>query len=428
MTKSIDRGGYKEMKKYSSCAVERVHLVKCVPRSYDMSRTHIIHKSVNRRVDVILRCAPKNWKKKRVRVTIVKNGKKREYVRIRVNAKKGYIAVKKAVNHDYDAERKNISAFDEKKVVRYDKVKAANRALIHDMKSQLAVMAKKSADYIENQLTKPATQPADVQSASVTVPTSPVSPTSDNYESALKSAVLPTAEQSTITAQPTAKASPDANHYNPYAADYSKHFSDAEFHALMDSLEKSLDEACRKQGIGFAQPEPVNEDFVKSSASGYPCNAGARVSANSDLSFSSWNAANQSAAESPTVEEYKPVPVFPKDEDEEYKPVTIFPKDEDEEYKPVSAFPQQNPSEMYNQPQTFAPQQQINYNQSEASGSVDFDDGHERQTFFSRTGDQIKKVIGIIRGKTSKKHNDEYTNENVEITYSDDDNDPYRHQ
>ncbi|MGN0475249.1 MAG: hypothetical protein ACI4IJ_09185, partial [Acutalibacteraceae bacterium] len=124
-------------------------------------------------------------------------------------------------------------------------------------------------------------------------------------------------------------------------------------------------------------------------------------------------------------EEYKPVTMFPKDEEEEYKPVTMFPKDEEEQFTPVSEFPQQNPSEMYNQPQTFAPPQ-MDYSQPEVSGSVDFDDGHERQTFFSRTGDQIKKVIGIIRGKTSKKQDDDYINENVEITYSDDDNDTYR--
>ena len=458
------------MKRYSSCVDEHVHVVKCVPRSYDMSRTHIIHKGVNRRVDVILRCAPKKWKKKKVRVTVVKSGKKKEYMRIRVNARKGYIAVKKAVNHAYDAERNNIAAFDEKNVVRYDKVKAANRALIHDMKSQVAVMAKKSADYIEDQLSTSAAQSEDV----TTVLTPPVPPC-DASKSAPESAAPQTAVQPSI-AQPTVKPSFKANSYNPYAADYSKHFSDAEFHSLMDSLEKSLDEACRKQGIGFEQPASVNREFVKSSVSGYPCNDDAHVSANSDSSFRSWNPGSQPAAEEykPVTmfpkdeeeeykpvnmfpkdeeEEYRPVPMFPKDEEEEYKPVTIFPKDEEEEYKPVtmfpkdeeeeykpvtmfpkdeeeqftpvSEFPQQNPSEMYNQPQTFAPPQ-MDYSQPEVSGSVDFDDGHERQTFFSRTGDQIKKVIGIIRGKTSKKQDDDYINENVEITYSDDDNDTYR--
>ena len=495
------------MKKSSSCAVERVHLVKCVPRSYDMSRTHIVHKSESRHVDVILRCAPKKWKKKKVRVTVIKNGKKKEYVRIRANAKKGYIAVRKAINHEYDPERENIAAFDEKKVIRYDKVKVANRGLIHDMKSQVAIMAKKSADYIENQLSEETVRNADVPAAPAPAPVFAVEP---------KVAPSPTVE-------PAVKA-PSVNPCNPYASDYSKHFSNAEFHDLMDSLEKSLDEACKKHNIGFAQPEPENARFVQSSVSGYPRNEGVSVSAST---YQPWNAASQPSAVSPRVEEeeykpvplfpkdegdefkpvplfpkdeeeefkpvpmfpkdeeeeYKPVPMFPKDEEEEYKPVPMFPKDEEEEYKPVPMFPkdeeeefkpvpmfpkdeeeeykpvplfpkdeeeefkpvpmfpkdeeepsapvesypQPQPSESYSfPPETFSPPP-VSCSQPQTSGSVKFEDSHERQTFFSRTGDQIKKVIGIIRGKTSKKNNDEYTNENVEITYSDDDNNPYKY-
>ena len=46
------------------------------------------------------------------------------------------------------------------------------------------------------------------------------------------------------------------------------------------------------------------------------------------------------------------------------------------------------------------------------------------QTLFSRTGDQIKKVIGIIRGSSdqntrSKRNGQSMQNHNVEITYSD---------
>ena len=92
------------MKKYASCSAEHVHVLRSPPRSYDMSRTHIMHKAANRHVDVVLRCAPKNWKKKKVRVHVVGSGKKADCVRIRVNAKKGYIAVKRVRNEDYDME------------------------------------------------------------------------------------------------------------------------------------------------------------------------------------------------------------------------------------------------------------------------------------------------------------------------------------
>ena len=49
------------------------------------------------------------------------------------------------------------------------------------------------------------------------------------------------------------------------------------------------------------------------------------------------------------------------------------------------------------------------------------------QTLFSRTGDQIRKVIGIIRGSSdadvyAKKNHAGMENRNVEITYSDRDN------
>ncbi len=423
------------MKKYASCGVERVHRVRRVPRSYDMSRTHIVHKSVNRHVDVVLKCAPKNWKKKKVQVTVVKGDKKKKYVEIRVNAKKGYVAVKKSVNHEFDSSRKSAATFDEKRVIRYDKVKTANRGLIHDMKSQVALMAKKSADYIDNQLKAP-----DVN----------VQPVADN--TAAVSASRPV-QQPTVAPQPSVHSSSyRANAYNPYASDYSKHSSNSEFHILMDSLEKSLDEACRKHSIGFVQPEPEKSGFVQSSVSGYPKNDGVSVSVNSSMPSPSWNSNNQSAPSNPVAEEYKPVTMFPKDEEEEYKPITMFPKDEEEEYKPitmfpkdeeeeykpitmfpegeeeftpVSSFPQQNPSETSNfQPQTFVPHQN-NYGYTESSGEIQYNGEQERQTFFSRTGDQIKKVIGIIRGKTSKSNGDDYINENVEITYSDDNNDPY---
>ena len=47
----------------------------------------------------------------------------------------------------------------------------------------------------------------------------------------------------------------------------------------------------------------------------------------------------------------------------------------------------------------------------------------ESETLLSRTGDQIKKVIGIIRGSATNlmhgKEADVMNNENVEINYSD---------
>ena len=86
------------MRRYQLSGLEHVHMMRHVPRSYDMTRTHILHKSVNKHVDVVLRCSPKNWKKKKVTVSVVKGEKKNDAARIRANAKKGYVAVRKVVN------------------------------------------------------------------------------------------------------------------------------------------------------------------------------------------------------------------------------------------------------------------------------------------------------------------------------------------
>ena len=79
------------MRRYQLSGVEHIHMMRRVPRSYDMSRTHIMHKGVNKHVDVVLRCSPKNWKKKKVSVCVVKGEKKNDAVEIRANAKKGYV-------------------------------------------------------------------------------------------------------------------------------------------------------------------------------------------------------------------------------------------------------------------------------------------------------------------------------------------------
>ena len=50
------------MRRYQLSGLEHVHMMRHIPRSYDMTRTHIMHKSVNKHVDVVLRCSPKNRK------------------------------------------------------------------------------------------------------------------------------------------------------------------------------------------------------------------------------------------------------------------------------------------------------------------------------------------------------------------------------
>ena len=198
------------MRRHQLSGLEHVHMMRHVPRSYDMTRTHIMHKSVNKHVDVVLRCSPKNWKKKKVTVNVVRGEKKNDAARIAANAKKGYVAVRKTVNDQFEADRKIAAAAFETK---YGTRSAGSDALIHDMKSQISTMAQKSADYIDSQLTEKPEYP---------------------YGSPMN---------------PTVESKPEGS---PYAADYLMHASNEEFHNLMNSLEKSLDEACKKYA---AQPD-----------------------------------------------------------------------------------------------------------------------------------------------------------------------------
>ena len=144
------------MRRYQLSGLEHVHMMRHVPRSYDMTRTHIMHKGVNKHVDVVLRCSPKNRKKKKVAVSVVRSEKKADAARIRANALKGYVAVRKVVNDQFEADRKIAASAYE---TRYGTKTPASDALIHDMKSQIAMMAKKSADYIDDQLTSKPAEP-----------------------------------------------------------------------------------------------------------------------------------------------------------------------------------------------------------------------------------------------------------------------------
>ena len=244
------------LRKYhmSMSGVEHIHMMRRVPRSYDMTRTHIMHKGVNKHVDVVLRCSPKHWKKKKVSVTPVKGERRNGVVNIRVHAAKGYVAVRKVTNEKYEADRKKVVTAYETK---YGGPSANGKALIHDMRSQLASMAGKSAEYIDKQLggakyaahpeqPKPPIQPQQAETAEIMpefpqIPETPVSASmlSSETEDILKKGGY----------RRPKPLSPD----NPYASDYLKQASDIEFRSLMESLEKSLDEACGK----YSTDEPV---------------------------------------------------------------------------------------------------------------------------------------------------------------------------
>ena len=225
------------MRRYQLSGLEHVHVLRHVPRSYDMTRTHIMHKGVNKHVDVVLRCSPKNWKKKKVAVSVVRGEKKNDAARIRANAKKGYVAVRRAASDKFEADRLAAAAAYE---TQYGRPSAGADALIHDMKSQLSTMAKKSADFIDDQLSANPT---------VTYPTFNSTPDTDT-------AVPASAETETPLISPESEKILKEGGYrmpgdrlypsNPYATDYLKQTSDEEFHILMNSLEKSLDEACKK--------------------------------------------------------------------------------------------------------------------------------------------------------------------------------------
>ena len=93
--------------------------------------------------------------------------------------------------------------------------------------------------------------------------------------------------------------------------------------------------------------------------------------------------------------------IFP-DDDEDLPPPFIFPDEEEEPYTPAPVSPDSNVSP-----------------DDGAVGVIDRS-GH---TMFSRSGDQIKKVIGVIRGPGDTGMDDKApVNSNVEITYSDNHN------
>ena len=224
------------MRRYQLSGLEHVHMMRHVPRSYDMTRTHILHKGVNKHVDVVLRCSPKNWKKKKVAVSVVRGEKKTDAARIRANAKKGYVAVRKSANDRFEADRLAAAAAFE---TNYGRQAAGSDALIHDMKSQISSMAKKSAEYIDEQLAAKSVNPC---------PDPQVSSAADNSADSAKNLISP---ESRKILQDGGYRMPGDRLYpsNPYAADYLKNTSDEEFHILMNSLEKSLDEACKKYGV-----------------------------------------------------------------------------------------------------------------------------------------------------------------------------------
>ena len=238
------------MRKYQISGVEHVHMMRRVPRSYDMTRTHIMHQSVNRHVDVVLRCSPKHWKTKKVPVTLVRGEKKNEAVRIRVHADKRYVAVRRVSNEKYEADRRKAAVAYETK---YGQPSANNRALIHDMKSQLATMAQRSADYIDEQLRAgdptmniPSRRNAPQEAPLPAFPQVPETP----------SQPLLSPEVDDILRKGGYKRPASAS-ANPYASDYLKQASDAEFHSLMDSLERSLDAAYDKYAV--TSPAPAQE-------------------------------------------------------------------------------------------------------------------------------------------------------------------------
>ena len=117
---------------------------------------------------------------------------------------------------------------------------------------------------------------------------------------------------------------------------------------------------------------------------------------------------------------YEPPMVFPDRNDMDTDPSeSFYGNDEDDAPLPV-IFPDSDDDEGYS-PAPVSPDRHENYDDdADNQGVMD----RSGQTLFSRTGDQIKKVIGIIRGSSdntvrSKKNGSSMQNRNVEITYSD---------
>ena len=116
------------------------------------------------------------------------------------------------------------------------------------------------------------------------------------------------------------------------------------------------------------------------------------------------------AADAPGGESLPSTP-FP---DEEDAPSMPFP---DEEDAPPILFPDDDDDNGYS-PAPVSPDRNEGYGSDSFSVTQ-----HSDETLLSRTGGQIKKVIGIIRGSASSllhpAADDEIVNENVEIRFSD---------
>ena len=531
------------MRKYHMSGVEHVHMMRHVPRSYDMTRTHVMHQGVNKHVDVVLRSSPKYWKTKKVRVSVVKNETQHNVIRIRAHANKGYVAVRKVTNEKYEADRRKVVTAYETK---YAAPSANNRALVHDLKSQLSAMAKRSADYIDSQLgssrltvpyarSKPQQKPAAVPQNKPEAPLPPFPKLPDEPVSA----TMLSPETEAILKKGGYKRPKPLSSTNPYASDYSRQTSDWEYRSLMASLERSLDEACSKYVVDepkqadadggvslnkdgnapdtnpdfnlniteqseiYAQPVPEEEPSEYSadmdrfepaldfSAGGehyipedelfdrdfsapdddfalptspeqegsfdasrfftedeeefippptdydgrddfaLPTDYAAQEEVvlpqgygeyeEEPVNFNPYPADEEEEAYVPPTifpeeeEEFAPPTVFPEDE-EDFVPPTIFP--EEEEYVPVPPYPEDDGG--YS-PAPVSPDRNEYWEDGDYSTTVQSADARQTETFFSRTGGQIKKAIGVIRGHggSSKKNGSDNMNNNVEITYSD---------
>lgn len=264
------------MRRYQLSGLEHIHMMRHVPRSYDMTRTHIMHKGVNKHVDVVLRCSPKNWKKKKVAVSVVKGEKKNDAARIRANAKKGYVAVRKNVNEQFEADRRIAASAYETNFGTFGK---NSDSLIHDMKSQISSMARKSADYIEDQLTA---RP-EKNIVGEVIPNAEINSAPVENENPLISAETEEILKKGGYRLPNSNPAPE----NPYTADYIMNASNEEFHNLMNSLEKSLDEACKKYSVGPVAPETKAEQEIQPQTSTEP--EYKNESENNDAGYNSYN-------------------------------------------------------------------------------------------------------------------------------------------
>ncbi len=463
--------------------VEQLHLLRRTPRSYDMTRTHIMHGEANRHVDVTLRCAPKNWKRKKVKVRAVNGDRQNNCIQIRNNAKSGYIAVKKRANSAYEGSRNCVSdtvANVYPTVVKYDRASTAGeRALKHDFNRELSAMSDRSHRYIEQQLDEASRREQDRLEQ-------------ERREQEQSEAEAAQADYNDSEAQTQPPAQPDEiqepalrfeenpdfsrdEQYNPYVSNYSRAVSNEEFHELMDSLQKSLDDAYERT-IGFAQPDDTSNEleddfgFGENAASAeneQPQTSSSAAPSNDDdfspVDIFSMTAeqsgirpdfatlrdenSSQNNSQDDEVNFNAAAPFIRESIDEEdFSPVTKFSRSDDENdvvdidvntsIHPNSAFLHENAGtasaqsesdeQGYN-PMSVLPNENYSFVDTENGYSVEevYDDSGKVkiQKFFVNTGNKLKSFVGIIRNAALGNHDDEdeYVNENVDITYSDDD-------